>query len=81
MTRLVLMAGGRFANWNQVNLDALSLCEDLLTDEARDLVDEFRKIRSGSFLDRLFRLRQSNIYRQTSLGQFSLYLACALGKV
>ncbi len=81
MSRLVLMAGGRFARWNQQNLDALSACDDLLTDEARELVNEFRKIRSGRFPDRLFRLRQSNIYRQTSLGQFSLYLACALGKV
>ncbi|MEX0344942.1 MAG: glycosyltransferase family 2 protein [Rhizobiaceae bacterium] len=81
MTRLTLMAGGRFAKWNQQNLDALSLCEDLLTDEARELMNEFRKIRSGNFPDRLFRLRQSNIYRQTSLGQFSLYLACALGKI
>ena len=81
MARLVLMAGGRFAKWNDMNLKALASCSDLLCDDARDVVLEFRRIRDGRFLDRLSRLRSSGIHRQTALGQMSLYVACMLAKI
>ncbi len=81
MTRLALMAGGRFARWNERNLEGLELCEEYLTEESRRLLAEFREIRTGGFPGRLVRLQRSGIHRQTRLGQISLYAACVLGRM
>lgn len=81
MHRLLLMASGRFKEWNDQNLKGLRLCEDLLTDEARSIVDNFQVARNGNITSRLIRLRQSQVYRQTVLGQISLYVACILNRI
>lgn len=81
MTRLLLMAGGRFAKWNEQNLEALNLCEDMLSADARQTIAEFEMIRRDRFASRLARLSKSGIHRQTRLGQISLYAACALRKI
>ncbi len=46
MVRLILMAGGRFAKWNDQNIKALRLCGDLLTSEALKVLDDFEEIRA-----------------------------------
>lgn len=81
MARLVLMAGGRFARWNEVNLKGLLACRDLLTDEARAIVTEFEALRRETMLVRMKRLARSGIHRQTTLGQLSLFAACAMNKL
>lgn len=82
MIRLVLMTGGRFSDWNARNLEALSKCADLLTDDAQQTVYRFARIRnSKSLVTRLRYLRKSGIYRQSIFGQIVLYAACIMGKI
>lgn len=82
MLRILLMAGGRFAVWNQQNSQALAKCDDLLNDNARQCLYEFDEIRRNkSVVNRTRMLGQSGIYRQTTMGQISLYGASILGKL
>ncbi len=81
LSRLVLMAGGRFARWNDLNLKALELCSDMLCEDAREVRTELVRIREENLLARLSRLHRSGIHRQTFLGQMSLFAACVLGKI
>lgn len=76
--RVVALFGGRFRRWNDVNLEALTLCEDLLTADARKVLRDFGRARTGSLWNRLAMLRRSGAYRQTVAGQVSLYGACIL---
>lgn len=77
-TRLLLMAGGRFATWNSRNIAALEKCGDLLENDSLRLLEEFERMRCGTVWRRLILLRRSGIHRQTTLGQISLYLACLI---
>lgn len=72
---------GRFVAWNDSNLEALEACSPLLTDEARTILAQFRRARSGPLPGRLHALRRSGVYRQTAAGQLSLLGACMLGKM
>lgn len=81
MTRLLLMAGGRFTRWNEANLKGLLDCQDLLTEEARTIIVEFEAIRRGALPTRLALLARSGIHRQTFLGQLSLFAACAMNRI
>lgn len=81
MSRLSGLFQGQFAQWNDQNLQALAACDDLLTPDARRIVDAFRAARNGSLLSRLTALRRSGAHRQTRAGQIGLYLACILGRL
>ncbi len=81
MHRIRQAIGGRFTNWNEHNLRALTACRDLLTPEAADRLDMFRAARRGWPLERMVKLWRSGVYRQTSTGQVSLYVAGLLGKL
>ncbi|MDB5541289.1 MAG: hypothetical protein JWQ89_3016 [Devosia sp.] len=79
--RLFAAFGGRFSRWNESNLAGLAACADLLTPAAAETVEIFRSARSGPRLGRLRSLRRSGVYRQTMIGQLSLYAAGLLGKL
>lgn len=81
MFRLYAMAEGRFKRWNEHNVVGLMACRDMLTPEARQILDMFQQIRDGGFFERLAVLHRSKLYRQTLLGQLGLYLACVLRKL
>lgn len=72
---------GRFTRWNDDNVAALEACRDLLTPSATEILDRFRNARTAPLPDRLISLRRSGVYRQTALGQVSLYAAGLLGKL
>jgi glycosyltransferase involved in cell wall biosynthesis len=72
---------GRFTVWNDDNVAALEACRDLLTPAAAAMVDQFAEARSGPLPQRLVKLWRSGVYRQTALGQVSLYAAGLLGKL
>lgn len=79
--RILAAFGGRFSNWNDDNVRALEACRDMLTPDAMATLEMFREARRGPLLERLHKLRQSGVYRQTRFGQFSLYAAGLLGKL
>jgi glycosyltransferase involved in cell wall biosynthesis len=79
--RLRMTLQGRFSRWNEVNVRALESCADLLSEEARQTLAAFRKIRQARPLQRLFMLRRAGIYRQTAFGDFSLSVAALLDKL
>jgi glycosyltransferase involved in cell wall biosynthesis len=82
LKRLQLALGGRFSRWLDLNMRAIAACQDLLTPEARTVYDQFcAAARHHSPVSRLIGLRRSGVYRQTMIGQLSLYLAGLLGKL
>lgn len=81
LSRVQAAFGGRFTRWNDANLAALDACRDLLTPAAAEMVDRFREARLAPLPARLAKLRRSGVYRQTTLGQLSLYAAGLLGKL
>lgn len=81
LQRLEPLLAGRFAGWTDQNLAALETCRDLLSPEARSLIDEFDQMRRKSLLQRLPALRRLGLRRQTTLGQISLYAACLLNRL
>ena len=81
MLRFRSLLRGRFQDWNDRNIAALSACDDLLTPEAVATLHKFEHARRGSLVARLTALREGGVYRQTLLGQIGLYVACALGRL
>jgi hypothetical protein len=81
LLRLRMLLSGRFTKWNSANLASLEACSDLLSEEARLTLQDFRDVRAASPLAALSALRQSGIYRQTLAGDLSLSVAAMLGKV
>jgi glycosyltransferase involved in cell wall biosynthesis len=79
--RVSKMLGGRFKIWNEKNLLILSKYSSSLTPENRDLLAQFRKLRSDQLPKRLSALRNAGFYRQTLAGTLSLYAAVILRQV
>ncbi|MBN9316326.1 MAG: glycosyltransferase family 2 protein [Devosia sp.] len=79
--RILAAFGGRFSHWNDDNVRALEACRDMLTPQAVATLEMFREARRGPLLERLHKLRQSGVYRQTRFGQLTLYAAGLLGKL
>jgi hypothetical protein len=72
---------GRFTSWNDRNLAALEACRPLLTPDAIETMERFARARRRSLLAGAVGLAHSGVYRQTLVGQMSLYAACLLGKL
>lgn len=79
--RIKMMLRARFAKWNTINGKALVACRDLLTDDARAVVDAFVSARKGGRVALLQTLARHSIHRQTAVGGVTLYLAAALRRV
>ena len=78
MARLRMILGGRFRTWSDANLNALRASADLLTPDARRVMESFATARDAPVLWRLAMLRQSGVFRQTRKGQVALILAMLL---
>ncbi len=79
--RVRLALSGRYVGWNNLNMSALAACRDLLTPDAAAKFDHFRRARHGHLPQRIVNLWRSGVYRQSAIGQVSLYLAGLLGKL
>ena len=79
--RLTAGLNGRFASWNEINIAALESNEALLTDESRATLSTYKTIRSGRLIQRLLALHHSGVYRQTTKGTISLWLACLIKRL
>ena len=72
---------GRFREWNDINLVALSAHKKLLTKSNQRVLDDFVEARQSSLIKRLFLFKRSGIYRQTLFGNLGLLLGVFLNKV
>ena len=81
ISRARFALSGRYVGWNNLNMSALAACRDLLTPDAAAKFDTFCRARSGNLAERIVNLWRSGVYRQTAIGQVSLYLAGLLGKL
>jgi glycosyltransferase involved in cell wall biosynthesis len=81
ISRARFALSGRYVGWNNLNMSALAACRDMLTPDAAAKFDHFCKARHGNLPQRIVSLWRSGVYRQTAIGQLSLYLAGFLGKL
>jgi len=81
MRRILAAFGGRFRRWNEENVAALEACRDLLTPESLATFEAFRRARTAPLRERIASLKRSGVYRQSRIGQISLYAAGLLGKL
>ena len=72
---------GRFSEWNDINLAALSTHKHLLTVTNQRVLDDFIQARQASLPKRLKLFKRSGIYRQTLFGNLGLLLGVFLNKV
>ena len=81
VARLRFLLGGRFRRWNEINIRSLEAHYADMPDENKEIFDQFRLINSYGPILGLYQLYKSGIFRQTALGQISLYLGCLLGRI
>lgn len=81
ISRARFALSGRYVGWNNLNMSALAACRDMLTADAAAKFDHFCRARNGKLPERIVNLWRSGVYRQTTIGQLSLYLAGFLGKL
>jgi glycosyltransferase involved in cell wall biosynthesis len=81
LTRLVKMCTGRFKEWSDQNLNVLAEFKPTLTTENRRALEQFEQARQSALFPRLRLMKEAGIYRQTSKGNVSLFLAACLNKI
>lgn len=72
LARILLLAKGRFKEWNAINLKALQEVDRMLTSENRRILKEWTESRGQSLLPRLLGFNRAGIYRQTLAGNLGL---------
>jgi hypothetical protein len=81
VSRFGRLLKGQFWRWTNKNIAGLERNADLLTLDARQTLDLFRRARTGRLPARLLYLRGSGVYRQTVWGNFGLYLAIVIRRI
>jgi hypothetical protein len=82
LKRMRMVVGGRFREWNDINVAALQRAAHLLTQENRNLLKSFIAIRrSTSLREALQEWCRSGFYRQTWRGQLAFIAALIAKKV
>lgn len=79
--RLRFLWDGRFAQWNDANIEALAPFYEKMPSSNKSCFNLFQRARSASIFGRIHHLRQSGVYRQTSLGNLSLLLGNIIGRI
>lgn len=80
--RLLASLQGRFVDWNNVNLQALEKTSPLLTTDNREVLKNFILLRAKkSSFARVTAILNSGIYRQTFVGNMSLFAGAWIGKI
>lgn len=79
--RIRRMFAGHFQDWNDINLAALSQCQELLSEDNQQTLHTFATARRGGILTRLQGMANAGLYRQTTPGNLALVLAAILGKL
>jgi len=79
--RIWQMLRGDFRAWNTVNLAALTRLSHHLTEENRRIMQDFAAMRRGPLPQRLARLWQLGLYRQSRMSTLALWLAVVLNRI
>jgi glycosyltransferase involved in cell wall biosynthesis len=79
--RFLRVMQGRFRDWNDQNVAALSANEDLLTPESRDILAAFRQARRAPLPRRLRMMRALGLHRQTLRDNLALWFAVVTGRI
>ena len=72
---------GRFKEYNDKNISALLKINHLLTEENKKTLNEFIQLRKLNLNQRISKLKNIKIYRQTLLGNLGLYAAILFNKL
>ncbi len=81
ITRLNMLLGGRFSDWNDRNIRALNSMREHLTPENSRSLDLFISSRRQALQTRLRWALRSGVYRQTLMGNIGLLLAALLNRL
>jgi hypothetical protein len=81
LVRLGKMFTGRFNLWSDQNILILNSLKQKLASESKLTLDRFEQARQSHLLRRLYLMKKSGVYRQTSRGNISLVLAACLNKI
>ncbi len=79
LRRFRMVFGGEFREWNDQNLNALSVVSPFLTPENRSIAAEFDAARRAPLLLRPWRIGRLGLHRQSRVGTGCLWLMAALG--
>lgn len=81
LARIRKMMQGRFRQWNDVHIEALSRHRQYLTPDNRRLFERYARARQRCLPVRLLQLRRCGIHRQTGLGNWGLLFAAVFRKL
>ena len=81
LARLRGLLAGKFQQWNDINIAALSAVRHLLTPENQIIFDRFCDARKQALAPRLWGFYKSGIYRQTLLGNVGLAVAALTNRM
>lgn len=81
LKRVRKMLSGRFATWNDANIDILRALSPLLTQNNRLVLERFEQGRKAGLVPRLRALHSAGIYRQTPAGNITLLIAALLARI
>jgi glycosyltransferase involved in cell wall biosynthesis len=81
MHRLHMLRQGRFRQWEDLNVTALTRLRPLMIAENRRIFDLFCQARHEPLVRRAAIFAQTGVYRQTTLGNLALVAAMVLNKI
>lgn len=81
LARWRLLWDGRWQRLNEQNVAALQRLRGQMPPECRQRLNTFAEARFGTLAGRLAGIKRAGLYRQTSLGNLSLFAATVLGKI
>ena len=79
--RLKMIWRGRFKTWGDLNILALESIQDVMLEENKKTLEQFRRFRNLGLLPRVCGLVRSRLYRQTTLGNIGLMFAAIFKRI
>jgi len=79
--RFVLLMQNRFKYWNDLHINALDKVKFMMTNECKDVLAQFVRLRNSNLLHRLRMIEVCGLYRQGWRGALSLYIAAIFNKM
>lgn len=81
LKRISMLLRGDFRSWNDTNIAALRLSAERLHPRHRDDLEAFDRLRRSGLVDRLHKMRQLELYRQTFLSTAALWFAAICNRL
>lgn len=81
VARMQMVFQGRFREWNERTVNALSSMQHRLTDESRSTLGHFKAARNQPLHERILGCLRAGVFRQTLLGNLGLMLAIIFRKI